>query len=791
MQDIDHKTGGLDDDFEDVAEINIRDIFFKYLYHWPLFVLGVVICLLVSFIYLRYTQPIYLVTSSLLIKEQNKTTTSDILSKLDQEGGSKSLANEVEILKSRTLIGQVVERLYLNVQYKSEGRVINTDAYATRPIDFVPVKFNSGFYNRDLKLSFPSTGIYLLQDVASGKTATGPLGILHKTIFGAYRINAIKNIVGKEVLTLQVLNPEAVVGTIQGNLSIENKNPQSTVLQLGYTTPVVVQGEEILNTLVQVYNEASLLDKNKTVKNTLEFLTKKLAPITGELVAVEKDVENFKSSQGITEMSAQADLFLNSVKTNDAKLADINIKLAIIEDIKKYVNANDNRNKLPSTMGIDDPQLAAQIGQLDELQLQKVQLLATTPAENPIFNTLNKQIESVRAKIQSNVKNIGEILEQTKSQITRGNAVAQGSIKKIPGQERQFISIKRQQETKEALYLSLLQKKEETELSYASAVADSRLIDPAIGTGAPIKPNRQMIYLASFLLGLILPGIYVFIKDLLNNKINSKDELSKITHAPILGELAFDEGSETIVVNATSRTAIAEQFRAIRTNLQFVQGSVSKAQGRVTLFTSSVSGEGKSFVATNLATVLAISGKKTVLLELDLRKPKVSQYLNLKSKLGLSNYLIGKAQIDEILVESGVHKNLYVIGSGPIPPNPSELLMQLEIRVLIDYLKTQFDEIIIDAPPVGLVTDAQILAAFADTTIYIARAGVTLKSQIAQFDKLYRQHKFPKLNLILNGIQMGGKHGYGYGYGYGYYSDDAQHPKGNLKLIFKDFFKRF
>jgi capsular exopolysaccharide synthesis family protein len=261
----------------------------------------------------------------------------------------------------------------------------------------------------------------------------------------------------------------------------------------------------------------------------------------------------------------------------------------------------------------------------------------------------------------------------------------------------------------------------------------------------------------------------------------------------------YEDSSEAIVVQPNSRKAIAEQFRAIRTNLQYVQGKKKEGQGFVTLFTSSMSGEGKSFVASNIAAALAISGKKTILLELDLRKPKVSKYLNLNNKIGLSNYLIGKAKLDEIIQESGLNSNLKVIGSGPIPPNPSELLIGDEIESILHYLRENFDEIIIDTPPIGLVTDAQILARMADVSIYIVRHGVTFKRQIENLESLYRSGKFPKLNIIFNGIQLGGSYGYGYGYGngygygygYGYYSDDVKHNKSTLKTLFKNFFKRF
>lgn len=788
-------------DFSGDQVLTIREILSKYLYHWPVFLISLIICLAGSYLYLRYTQPIFRVTSILLIKDAagNRGAGSDILNRIEQGGAgsggfTRGLDNEMEVIKSRTLMKQVVDRLHLNVLYKSEGRLITTDAYDIRPVNFIPVAVDESVYNHEFQLTFPKPDTYLLVDVVSGKKVIGPLNTLHRTRFGVYKIDRTPDapVIIKEKFSIRIVNPESIVSSCLGSLSLENKNKRSTVVELAYVTPVVKQGEDILNTLVQVYNEAALLDKNKAVKRTLAFIDDQLKPISGELKSVEISVEDFKSSQGLTDINSQADIYLNSVKSTDAQLSEVNIKLAVIQDIQRYINSNSLQEKLPTTMGIDDPGLLSQINQLNTLQLQKDQLLATTPLANPIYDPINRQIETTRANIRASVNNIGRSLMNTKRQLERNSSTAQSSIKKIPGQERQFISIERQQKTKEALYLYLLQKKQETELAYASAVADTRLIDPAIGTGGPIKPQRQLIQLAALLMGLILPAAYVHGKDLLNNKVTTKAELSKLTHAPLLGELSYEEGIEAIVVSATSRKAIAEQFRAIRTNLQFIQGKRSPDDGgRVTLLTSSVSGEGKSFVATNLGAALAISGRKTIILELDLRKPKVIKYLNLSTKVGLSNYLIGKSTYEEVLLESGVHPKLFVIGSGPIPPNPSELLMQSEIEDLIANLKKNFDEIIIDAPPIGLVTDAQILARLADSTIYIVRHAVTLKSQIEQFDVLYRQHKFPKLNLILNGIQTGGRYGYSYGYGYGYYNDEAKSKRFSLKRLLKNFFGRF
>lgn len=779
---------------EEDQPVNLREILSRYIYHWPLFVIGIILCFALAFLYLRYTRPIYKIDSTLLIKDDKKGATggaADLLNELDMFGSSKVVDNEIEILKSKSLMRKVIDRLNLSVTYKTEGRVVDSDIYTDKPINISVIKIDSALFGVSLSLTFPSKSTYQLENKESGDKVQGQLNELQRNKFGVYKVSLLPGKNKLERLFIIFNDPQVVTDNSLSKLSVALASKQSTVLNLTYESSVPQRGKDILNTLVQVYNEAALADKNRTTQSTIQFIDERLKLISGELTEVEKDVEGFKSSRGLTDISNDANLFLDNVKANDAKLNEIELQISVIQDVQRYVNSNSAQEKLPSTLGINDPVLLSQINQLGELQLQRDRLLATTTVDNPLVQPLIKQIETTRAGIKANIQNISVSLNNTKNALRGNNSQFQGSIKKIPGQERQLISIKRQQTIKETLYLYLLQKKEEAALSYASAVADSRIVDPAYSSYDPVKPKRQFIILAAFMMGIILPLIYIYLKDILNNKIQNSGDISQITSAPILGEIFFNEDSGAIVVDGKSRSAIAEQFRSLRTNMQFLHGRLEPGVGKVTLLTSSMSGEGKSFVTSNLATAMAISGKKTVLLELDLRKPKVSQYLNLSNKRGLSNYLIGKAEISDIIQSSNVHPNFFVIGSGPIPPNPSELLVHSEIEILVGYLRRNFDEIFIDTPPIGLVTDAQILSRLADSSLYLVRQGVTYKEQIHNLDLLFRERKFPKLNVILNGIKLDGRYGNGYGYGYGYYSDDHKQEKFSFEKFLKGIFKRF
>ncbi|SDM17429.1 GumC family protein [Pedobacter antarcticus] len=779
-----------DEEMTQEETINLNEILSKYLYHWPVFVLGLILTLTIAFLYLRYTKPIYEITTTLLIKDEKKgAPTQDILNQLDLFGGSKVVENEIEILKSKTLMAEVVKRENLNVNFRSEGRIVSSDIYSARPVLFQTLDMKKEYFGKEFNLSFPKDDQYTLEDVENNIKITGALNQLQINKLGTYKLDktAYFNKQKNRKFTVSFINPDVVVANCLANLNITIVTKQSTVLKLTFQSTVPEKGKDILNTLIQVYNAAALSDKNRTTQSTIQFIDERLKLITGELVEVEKDVEGFKSSQGLTDITSEAQSYLENVKANDAKLSEVNLQLGVIYGIQSYVNSESSQEKLPSTLGINDPVILGQITQLGELQLKKINLLATTQPGNPVFESVNQQIESTRAGIKANIQNIKASLQNTKSELTAYNNQYEGSIRKIPGQERKFISIKRQQGIKESLYLYLLQKKEEAALSYASSVADSRVIDVAFSPDTPVKPKRSLTYLAALVLGILIPVGYIYIRELINNKIITASDISKYTSVPLLGELVFHDGKDAIVVQVGKRTAIAEQFRAIRTNLQYIQGKRNSGQGKITLLTSSTSGEGKSFVGTNIAFALALGGKKTVLLELDLRKPKVSKYLDLNNKIGLSNYLIGRAEIKDIIQPSGINENLMVIGSGPIPPNPSELFLGGEIEELFAYLRHNFDEIIVDTPPVGLVTDAQILARLVDATIYIVRYGVTFKQQIRSIEKLNATGKFPKMNVVFNGVQQGGS--YGYGYGYGYYSDDI--TRKGIKLSFRELFKRF
>jgi tyrosine-protein kinase Etk/Wzc len=781
---------------EEESSIDLQGLIAKYLYHWPLFLVTLFAFIGLAFIYLRYTQPKYSVNTTLLIKDDKKGSVAgggDLLNELDLFGSSKVVDNEIEILKSKTLMRKVVDRISLSANIIAVGRVKATDIYSERPVFVDVISLDPSVFGSKFYITFPTSSTYQLENESRKIVVSGPLDSLQSNKLGVYRIKKVRNFVdaAKFPLIIHFEDPSAVADRYLGDLTVELASKQSSVLNLSIETDVPEKGKDVLNTLVQVYNEAALADKNRTTQSTMQFIDERLRLITGELTDVEKDVEGFKSSRGLTDISSDANLFLESVKTNDLKLNEIKLQISVIDDIERYVNANSPNEKLPSTFGINDPVLLGLVTQLGELQLQRDQLLSTTTESNPAVVPLMKQIETVRSSIKSSISNLANALSISRIKLESNNTKFQNSIKKIPGQERELISIKRQQSIKESLYLYLLQKKEESALSYASSVADSRIVDEAYYSKVPIKPKKQVILLSAFLMGIFVPALMIYLRGILNSRIDSLSAFEKISTVPVAGKIINNEEAIPLVINNDTRTAIAEQFRALRTNMQYFGSQpADQVGGKVTLFTSSSSGEGKTFVAINLAAALAISGKRTLVIELDLRKPKVLQYLSLeKSRSGISNYLIGQATSNEIIQNSGVYSNFDIIGAGPVPPNPSELLIKKELTELISELRTSYDEILIDCAPVGLVTDAQIVSKITDLTFYLVRENVTFKNQIESLEQLYKSGNFPNLNVIYNGMRQRGD-SYGYSYGYGYYT---QEPTSNRKIskFFKNILQRF
>ena len=762
----------------------------KYLYHWPLFLLSLAIVLTGLFFYLKTVKPIYTIKATLLINDEKKAPDQQsALHEIDLSNSAKIIENEIEILKSNLLISQVVRDLNLNINYqKQDGFLNKEDLYKTSPVKLTLISAAGKYLQPAVTIVIKDQNSFLI-NLANEKRKEYFFNHAYESSFGTWKLEPTKLLPQYKGATIKitVADPEKIALQYQKTIDVSLSSKLATAVVITLEDEVPQRGKDILNRLIYNYNSASITEKNRQTKTTLDFLDQRIASLSGELSTAEKGIENFKSSRGLTDISSDSKVSLENMQTNDTQLNAVNVQLSVIEGIERYVNAAQNLGKAPATLGITDPALSSLIEKLVTLQLQRDRLLATTPETNPDFEPINRQIVTTRAAIKENVKNIKTSLLNTRGKLQSYNSRFESSIKNIPTQEREYISIKRQQTIKENLYSYLLQKREEVSVNYASTIADDRLVDQAY-TGPEKGQKKSLAFGIALLLSVGLPAGLIYARDSANTKITTLQDIKNDVKIPVIAELPFEDHSKTIVVNDSDITALSEQFRALRTKLYYLYGE--KEHGRVTLITSSIPGEGKSFVSTNLGLALAYANKKTIILELDLRKPKIAEIFNLpKENAGISEFLKGKASRENIVQNSGINSNLDIISSGAKVNNPSELLEKNEFKELILSLKEVYDDIIIDSPPVHLVPDAMILSRLTDLTLYAIRQGYTEKSELDFIKELNDQKRLTNINLIFNGIERM-RYGYGYKYNNKYYNTGSNKNKVG-SLIFSGFSNRF
>jgi len=750
----------------------------KYLYYWPLFLVCIVSSLAVAYVYLHYAKPEYIVKAKLLIKaEKSSTNTESSLNEIIKPYQTgKSVEDEIEILKSRSVIQQVVKDLELWAHYEEEG-IVGEDLYGQSPLRFRIVRKAQDFESKDFVVTILDAEKFSLED-ADGNVNEFRFSDRLRNNFGSWRLEktgTFKDYIGKTI-NIKVKDPEIATDQLLGRIEATEINKNASVVELSIQENVLKRGKDILNQLIVQYNLASEREKERVAGTALKFIDERLSSLTGELNSVEKDVEGFRSSRGLTDISSESKVYLDNVRVNDANLNQVDVQLNVIRGIERYVNSPNNASaSAPSTIGIEDPALTSWVSKLIDLQLQYQQLMGTLPEKNPAFEPIRQQIASTKDAIKQNISNIKSSLISTRRQLESFNSGFQGSIKSLPSDERQLVSIKRQQSIKENLYLYLLQKREEAALSHASTLAFSQTVDSAYLD----TYKKPLTYSLALFIGILIPALILFGRQLLNNKIQSTEQIER-TGVPVTAELVYEYSKSPIVVHNKSRFAIGEQFRSLRTNLLYLHDK--KKSGRVTLVTSSIAGEGKSFVASNLGVALAASGRKTIILELDLRKPKIAANFNIGKGLGLSDFLDRRATLDQIINASALHPNLSIIGTGTLPENPSELLEQIEIDELIQLLRSEYDDIILDTPPIFLVTDAMIISRVADASLYVVRQNFSYRKHLGFIKKIFREHKLPKMQVVFNAIQKRGE----YKYGYEYYTAINTQNKHSMKSLFRE-----
>jgi tyrosine-protein kinase Etk/Wzc len=672
------------------------------------------------------------------------------------------------------LMQRVLTELSLNTSYFKDGRVRTTELFGQNvPIKMIISKLDSSAYNKSITIYLKDNNNFDIEDEEGGFTKH-QFGKEIRKPYGTFTVVASSD--SKSTYINEVIvkfhDLRKLADGYNSGLKVEPVNKNASVLTLSLTSPVPEKGKAIINKLIEVYNKEAVEDKNLIAGNTIEFIDERLKFLTTELSDVEKDVEQYKRENELTDVSSEAKLYMEQASEYNKQLAEFEIQIDVLNSLNQYLKRPNTQFELvPSTLNIQDPTLMGLTARFNELQLERERLLRTTTLNNPLVENINDQLANLRVNILENLGNIKRGLTITKNNLQASSAQFQSRINQVPSIERELLEINRQQGIKEGLYLYLLQKREESALSLAASVSNSRVIDPAIATDNPISPKRSLTYLIALLIGLGIPFAGIYLKDFLNDKVQEQKDVERATNTPILGQIARASSEEAIVVTKENRSPVAEMFRLIRTNLQF---AAAGKENKVLMITSSMSGEGKTFFSINLAASITLTGKKVIILGFDLRKPRLLQDLNLADGPGISNYLVSDAiTLDEIIRPVNGVNGLYVIGSGPIPPNPAELMLGPKVGKLLDILKDNFDHIILDTAPVGQVADAFTLAPYIDSTLYLVRYNYTQKTQLEIINNIYTSNKLGHPMIVLNDAVIESRYSYGYGYSY----DEVQKNK--------------
>ena len=761
--------------FKERPETNLlSQILQRYLPFWPLFVVTIGIGLAVSWLYLRSQTRIYVASAKVLLKDPQKGGgDSKVLDALNIFSEKKIVENEIIVLRSSSILEEVVAGLDMYASVHNQGKVRTEELYkGNSPVWFraLDKKNVNGGGTYFFSVSWPKKQVNInSQTIAFNDT----VNINGSAYFIVPNPEYNQTLTGKNFYA--IFNSIAgAAGSFAGNLKANATSNQSTVIEVKLETPVPEKGVDFLNRLFEVYNAYAVQDKNQIAAKTLAFIENRLNLVVGQLDSVEKNIQSYKTRESVYDLGGQASLYLSNVSELDKKGSEVAIQLDVLKDVQQYVdNKGRKPGTVPSQMLISDPTLAGLLSKLYDAEFLLSRAESINGEKSDAVIMANQAVNRIKGDIKENLITTRNNLNSVRSNVNSGIAMNSGMLSQIPRKERGLLDISRQQVIKNNIYTFLLQKREETALSSAGTMPDLRVLEKGASYG-PIKPVAKNFYLSGFLLGLLVSIAYVLLREQFNRKILFRTEIEEKTKIPVLAEIMYSKTPDTIAISEGKRTIIAEQFRSMRTNLAFMG---MNEEHKSLLVTSSISGEGKSFIALNLAMSFTLTGKRVGLMEMDLRKPKLSKYLGINRDPGITSYLIGKATIDEIIKDTK-YPNLFVISAGPIPPNPTELIISPKFGEMMVLLKEKFDYIIIDSAPIGPVTDSQLISSYANTTLYVVRHAFTPKVFLRMIDDLYQQKKFNNMALIFNGLKPRGvsimnygysygSYGYGYGYGYG------------------------
>ncbi|MDE3741471.1 GumC family protein [Maribacter polysaccharolyticus] len=749
----------LKNEFLDSEENNLGDIFKKYLKYWPLFAIGIIIGLTVAFLHLRYrAEPEYQISSTILIKNKGAGKgigEMDGFNNLGLVKTTQSLEDEIGILTSSGIMEEVISKNSFNIDYFIEGTIRDVEIYG----DEVPVQImvdetaenlvyglpiNIRFLNRDTyELSTTFNDKELVSEHAFGDLVVLPYGtmtIVPKANFSETGIS--------RPLFFKIVNKDRLAINYVNRLSIYPDNDTGSLLRLNFVLSHRKKGEEVLSKVIETYIEKTIKYENELAENTIKMIDDRLKLLSGEIEDVENTVVDFKRENVVTDVASNADSYIQQANEYKKQVAEYDTQINVLSNIEQSLIAGDMSSTIGGSYSINDPALMSLINKYNEAFIKKQGLSQSAVTSNPLIVSLDASLKSLRASILQNVKSNKNGLI-----IARGNLYANASrydaqIAKVPGMEKELLEISRDKSTKEGLYLYLLQKREEEVLSMAAPVSSTRIVNlPKAGLN-PISPNKKMFYLSGLLLGVFIPFSLVYMKEALNTKVRSIEDLSKSVTAPVLGKISRSKDKTMIDTDEDRDSPTAELFRLLRFNLDYLKQT---DRNQTILVTSSVKGEGKTFIASNLAVTLASNGEKVVVLAFDLREPQLMDDFGLPNSPGISDFILKKGMsLDGVIQQHPNIENLSLIGSGMVASHLGSLMLSKRIDLLMDALKKEYDRIIIDTAPIGLVSDAFALNAYLDSTIYVVRKDVTQKEHLKNINAIHKSNKLKNCMVLLN-----------------------------------------
>ena len=788
--------------FRQEDSLNIKDLMLLYLSKWRWFLLSLAVCIGLAVVYLLRTPSVYTRTATLLIEDNDKggsiSASEMSFADLGLFQSNTNVNNEIIAMSSPALMQDVVRRLHLDMTYSADGRFHDEVLYgSTLPVTVALNEFTDG-ESASLTMYVDTSGAVSLYDfrtVLNGENVRykdvvqGKVGETVETPLGGIVVNptAFFHRVGSGMeITVSKSTLYGATTAYSSKLTVSLLQKEATVVSLSMKDVSVQRAVDVLNTLISAYNESWVSAKNQIAVSTSAFIDDRLRVIEHELGAVEEDISSYKSKNLIPDLQASSDLYIQQSSETEVKLLELSNRMYMVRYISDYMSREENAFELlPAGTGIESTGIEGQILEYNNKLLERNYLVASSSTSNPLVVDADQALQSMRATILTSLENYTVMLQNQMESLRQQESKATDRIAATPDQAKYLLSVERQQKVKESLYLFLLQKREENELSQAFTAYNTRLITPPVGSIAPTSPARMQILLIAFVLGLVIPMGVFFLKENGNTRLRGRKDLESMS-VPYVGEIPMCDGKKSsiryrlrnltrrgaknddveVVVKEGVRNVVNEAFRVVRTNLEFMHVPSS---GHVYMTTSFNPGSGKTFITVNVAVSLAIRGRKVLVVDGDMRRATASRLLHSPS-IGISDWLSGReTDMDRILFRTDIHENLWMMPVGTIPPNPTELLQDGRLKELFDALKDSFDYIFIDCPPINIVADTQIISKVADRTVFIVRAGLLERSMLPELEADFRDGRYPGLCMVLNGtVSKGGRYGYSYGYSYGY-----------------------